>query len=380
MPGCNDSVCMRNCLSFLRQEQQLSPSCVPPGWKAEGGCNKKTEGKKSENLGCARSAGSTAENGFSVYLVCMKTATAALMLCVAIVGGAQAPDSLRRFRLLSDVSITVDSPKNLNSKYETLVILYALPNGNTTEQTMGKKMAAGDDWHFDIQHVGAQTAFLRNELPEKNIVVACLENSDKSWPQWKTKHPAYVSEVQFVVDTIFGLFNGKKSLYLNGHSGGGRFIFSYLDGVKGIPSYVKNISFLDSDYGYDSTYLPKLLRWLQQNKDAHLNVFAYNDSVALLNGKRFVSDTGGTWYRSRLLLRHLQTAMTFDKTRDDSLIVHQSRNGQVRFCLKTNPEQKIFHTRQVELNGFIHSVLIGTKREEKRYRYFGERAYTDFIK
>lgn len=32
---------------------------------------------------------------------------------------------------------------------------------NTTEHTMGKRMQAGDAWHFDIQHIKAPTAFLR---------------------------------------------------------------------------------------------------------------------------------------------------------------------------------------------------------------------------
>lgn len=266
----------------------------------------------------------------------------------------------------------------LNSKHESLIILYALPNGSTTEQTMGKKLSAGD-WRFDIQCIKAQTAFLRRQLPKKNIVVAYLENTYKSWPQWKTKHANYVDEVQHIVDTIFNLFRGRKALYLNGHSGGGRFIFSYLDGVDVIPSFVKNISFLDSNYGYDSTYLPKLQNWLQQNKEARLNVFAYNDSVALLNGKRFVSDTGGTWYRSGLMLRHLMQILPFEKRRDDSLIIYKSLNKQVRFFLKTNPEKKIYHTQQVELNGFIHSILAGTKQDEKRYKYFGERTYSSFI-
>ncbi|NTS39865.1 hypothetical protein HRG84_03025 [Flavisolibacter sp. BT320] len=244
---------------------------------------------------------------------------------------------------------------------------------------MGKIMAEGEDWHFELQHIKAQTTFLRQELPDKNIVVVYLENSYKSWPQWKTKHPAFLEETQHIVDTIFFLFKGKKSLYLNGHSGGGRFIFNYLDGVKTIPSHVKNISFLDSNYGYDSTYLQKFTQWLKQNKDVHLNVFAYNDSVALLDGKRFVSDTGGTWYRSGLMLRHLQKNFVFSKRRDDSLLVYQSATKKIAFFLKTNPERKIFHTQQVERNGFIHSVLIGTKREERNYVYFGERAYRRFI-
>lgn len=183
---------------------------------------------------------------------------------LAVHGAAAQPTaSLQRFTVYNDVRITVDAPPVNAATHESIVILYALPNGNTTEQTMGKKMEAGDDWHFNIQHIKAQTAFLRREMPEKNIAVVYLENEYKSWPQWMAKHPAYIAEVQHVVDTVFSLFSGKKCLYLNGHSGGGRFIFSYLDGSPVIPSFVKNISFLDSDYGYDSTYLPKLLLWLK---------------------------------------------------------------------------------------------------------------------
>ncbi len=261
-----------------------------------------------------------------------------------------------------------------------MIVLYALPNGNNTEQTMGKKIIEGDDWHFDIQHLKAQTKFIRHELPRQNTAVVYLENNLKSWPAWKTKHPNYVAEVQHIVDTLYGLFKSKKKvIYLNGHSGGGRFIFSYLDGVQTIPKYVANISFLDSDYGYEAAYLQKLTNWLQQNKQARLNVFAYNDSVALLNGKRIVSDTGGTWYRSRLMMRDLSANYRFDKLKDDSLVILRSTNGRITFNLKINPDKKIFHTQQVELNGFIHSILTGTKRESIRYIYFGPRAYSAMI-
>ena len=41
----------------------------------------------------------------------------------------------------------------------TEIAIFALPNGNTIEQTIGKKLNTGDDWHYDIQHIGAQTRF-----------------------------------------------------------------------------------------------------------------------------------------------------------------------------------------------------------------------------
>jgi hypothetical protein len=64
-----------------------------------------------------------------------------------------------------DVKITLDIPEYVYKS--SILILYALPNGNTTAQTMGKKIQPGDDWHFDIQHIKAQTEFLRGKLKEK---------------------------------------------------------------------------------------------------------------------------------------------------------------------------------------------------------------------
>ncbi len=302
------------------------------------------------------------------------------LVCFSFISFSHQKDSLLIFKLYDDVKVTIDFPANSSSLKKTIIILYALPNGNTTEQTMGQKIREREDWHFDIQHIKAQTNFIRNELKRQNIVVVYLENDFKSWPLWKTKNANYIAEVQHIADTLFGLFSSKeKVMYLNGHSGGGRFIFSYLDGVKEIPSYVERISFLDSDYGYEAAYLPKIKTWLQNNKTSTLNVFAYNDSVALLNGKRFVSDTGGTWYRSFLMLRDLSAYFHFTKTRDDSLVVYQSADKRIQFYFKTNPEKKIFHTVQVERNGFIHAILMRTKRESKKYIYFGERAYKNLI-
>ena len=279
--------------------------------------------------------------------------------------------------MYEDVKITLDWPEKIKYKKTTLVI-YALPNGNTTEQTMGKKMKEGDDWHYDIQHIRAQTAFLRPLLKE-NLLVAYLENSYKSWPSWKQKHKNFREEIIHITDTLFSLLPGsKKSLQLSGHSGGGSFIFGYLDARPILPSYLTRISFLDSNYGYDSSYVQKLIVWLKKNKEATLTVFAYNDSVALYNGKPFVSAQGGTWYKSHRMLHDL-SQFQFGQKQNDSLIIYESANRQVAFHLKTNPDRVIFHTHQVERNGFIHSILYRTKNQSRHYRYFGPRAYDALI-
>jgi len=54
-------------------------------------------------------------------------------------------------------------------------------------------------------------------------------------------------------------------------------------------------------------------------------------------------------------------------------------DGRIQFILKENPERKIFHTVQVERNGFIHCMVSGTTNEGKGYEYFGPRAYSKYI-
>ena len=241
-------------------------------------------------------------------------------------------------------------------------------------------MQPGDDWHFDIQHIKAQTTFIRQQLSNQNFVTIYLENTYKSWPAWKQKHPDFKKEIPHLVDSLSDLINGRnKVIYLNGHSGGGSFIFGYLAGVEQIPRKIRRISFLDSDYGYDSSYYLKFSKWLKEVKGSALNVFAYNDSIALYNGKPFVSATGGTWYRSHLFLKHLQDDYVFSQQNTDSLIIYKNKDKRVQFYFKLNFNQGIYHTQQVELNGFIHSVLCGTKYDSKRYGYYSSRAYTGLI-
>ena len=294
--------------------------------------------------------------------------------------GQVANEKIDSFYLENGIKFTIDRPLDFNKKRNTVIVFYALPNGNTTEQTMGKKIEAGDDWHYDIQHIRAQTKFLRREMKRSNLFVIYLENVYKSWPVWKQKNSNYRLVIPRLIDSLTELIEAdNKVVYLNGHSGGGSFIFGYLDGVQKIPDLVKRISFIDSDYGYDSSYYTKISSWLQRDSKAYLNVFAYNDSIALFNGKSIVSPKGGTWYKSHLLLHHLESEFKFKKKTTDSLIIYVSQSKQVQFFFKVSIDRGIYHTQQVELNGFIHSILCGTKNDSRRYTYYGERIYKNLI-
>ena len=79
------------------------------------------------------------------------------------------------------------------------------------------------------------------------------------------------------------------------------------------------------------------------------------------------------------MLKDFTKELKFETKTTGNLTTAKALDGQVEFLLMENPEQKIYHTVQVERNGFIQSLLSGTKFEGIGYTYFGERAYVQFI-
>ena len=280
------------------------------------------------------------------------------------------------------ISMVVPGNDSLLTKKPLTLVFYALPNGNSIEWTMGKRMSTGDDWHFDIQHIAAQTRFIQSLQPQKEIIIIYLANELKSWPAWKKQQPDGPKEIRRIVDSIAGSYASRKpAIVLNGHSGGGSFIFGYLDAVNQIPDNITRIGFIDSDYGYeDSLHGRKLVQWLKQSSHHYLQVLAYNDSVVIYNGKPLVSPTGGTWYRSQLMQKKLATLFRFNSSSDTSFRRFSALHGRIAFFLKNNPEGKIYHTEQVARNGFIQTMLGGTAFDKRiYYTYWGDRVYNDFI-
>jgi hypothetical protein len=278
--------------------------------------------------------------------------------------------------------ILINAPlKGFEQGRRVLLIFFALPNGNSIEQTSGKNLKPGDDWHYNIQHIAAQTRFLRSKMKERTIVTVYLQAQQKSWSQWIANTPDSLAKLKSIVDDITSMFSAwDPEIELNSHSGGGRFIFSYIDAVENIPGKIKGITFMDSNYGYEDTVSgPKILRWLKAFPDTRLCILAYNDSVVIYNGKQLVSPTGGTWYRSKMMKNYLSEDFDFRVKTRNSIIWNSAQKGRIEILLRNNPEGKIYHTVQVEKNGFIHSTVHGTSLENKGYRYFGKRAYSRFI-
>jgi hypothetical protein len=295
-------------------------------------------------------------------------------------------DQVTTFTYYPEVRIHINAPAPdwFDPSKPTALIFFALPNGNTIEQTVGKQLLPGDDWHYDIQHIGAQTRFLRASIRDTNIVTIYLEANAASgslaWSTWRSRFSNNATLIKGLVDSMKAMFGAYHPyVVLSSHSGGGSFEFGYINAFTAIPPEVKRISFLDSDYNYDDRYGAKLRTWLDASPEHFLSVLAYNDSIALLNGQPFVSDTGGTWYRTRMMVAYLSAYYPFTTTVNDTFITCRALNGRISIILKQNPTRAILHTVQVELNGFIQTMVSGTPHEEQQYMYYGSRAYTQYV-
>ena len=62
-------------------------------------------------------------------------------------------EQILEFNFDPEIKVHINAPSgnNFNPELKVVIALYALPNGNSTAQTIGKVMQAGDDWHFNIQ-------------------------------------------------------------------------------------------------------------------------------------------------------------------------------------------------------------------------------------
>ena len=69
------------------------------------------------------------------------------------------------------------------------------------------------------------------------------------------------------------------------------------------------IAFLDAVYNFDgATHSAKLLEWLHGDPHRMLVSLAYDDREIMLDGKKVVSDSGGTWRATDRMLRAFTAA------------------------------------------------------------------------
>jgi hypothetical protein len=280
--------------------------------------------------------------------------------------------------------LLVNSPVNGDASRQSVrVMVYALPNGNTIEQTLGCKMTPGLDWHYDIQHVAAQVRMLRELNHDERLVLVCAEAGGLSWPTWRGSRADGNQRIRQLLEDWRKRFGGKEArVTLTGHSGGGSFIFGVIEGGEEIPAYIDRIAILDANYAFDDAkHTDKLVRWLNGNESRRLIVLAYDDRNIELNGKKVVGPDGGTFRATQRMVAAFKPQFAIKESQKGVFTEYSGLNGRVRFYVHPNPQNKILHTALVgDMNGLIHAQTLGTAAEGKWGQFGGPRVYEKWIR
>lgn len=278
------------------------------------------------------------------------------------------------------VRVSINAPEKFGRKRPTRLVIFATPNGNTIEQTLGCKKADGLDWHFDIQHVAAQVRRWREVCDKENTVVAVVEAEGLSWPAWRRATPQANDRVRTIVDSLRELLpDSSPRVTLTGHSGGGSFVFGFIESRGAIADFVDRIAFLDANYSFDADeHAAKLLTWVNGSKERRLSVIAYDDREIMLNGKRVVSKDGGTFRATRRMVDALGKDIALSEGKTGDFVTHTGLDGRLAMYVHPNPTNRILHTALVgEMNGLLHVLSVGT--DINWGEFGGPRAYEKWI-
>lgn len=280
------------------------------------------------------------------------------------------------------IHVNVPLPSPVQENQSPRLVIFALPNGNTLEQTLGCQMSAGLDWHFDIQHIAAQVRMLRTVASDQRITLLAAEAKGLSWPAWRAGHEGANERIVELVRAWRDQFGGPDArVTLAAHSGGGSFLWGALEGQDDIPGWIDRIVFLDANYSFDAQqHADKFLRWLRGDSARRLIVLAYDDREITFQGKKVVGPTGGTFRATHRMVDAFVKDAPLTRTDGDPFIRYEGLNGQLRFWVHKNPANKILHTALVgDMNGLLLALTVETPQAERWGEFAGPRAYTSWI-
>jgi hypothetical protein len=280
------------------------------------------------------------------------------------------------------VRVLINAPAKVDPKRPTRLVIYATPNGNTIEQTLGCARADGLDWHFDIQHVAAQVRRLRELSPKENIVLTCVEAEGLSWPAWRRATADAAARIARITAGLREAAPGSPvRVTLTSHSGGGSFLFGFIEAADAIPDFVDRIAFLDANYSFDADkHADKLLTWLRGGVDRRLIVVAYDDREIRLDGKPVIGKDGGTFRATGRIADAFGRTVKLTEGKAGEFNMRTGLDGRLALYVHPNPENRILHTALVgEMNGLLQALSDGNTEAEQWGTFGGPRAYTKWV-
>jgi len=290
-------------------------------------------------------------------------------------------EQVRWTRHGNGVRVCVVAPRRMHAPHRQLVV-FATPNGNTIEQTLGCVATPELDWRFDIQHVGAQIRRVRELDKTRDLILVVVQSPQLSWPAFRREQSGANDFIRDLLASLVQEFAAGEAV-LSCHSGGGSFVWGYLNAVDALPAWLTRVVFLDANYSYSDAeaHGDKLLAWLRGDARRHLVVIAYDDREVTLNGKKIVGDDGGTFRASQRMLVRFRRDVEFAEQKSGSFQFTQAQNGQIQFFIHPNPDNKILHTALVgEMNGLLHGLLLDGQYASRWGTFGGPRAYTPWIR
>ena len=262
------------------------------------------------------------------------------------------------------------------------VLVYATPNGNTLEQTLGRARHEDESFRYDIQHVLAQTRLYRKLVPERAVLLVVLEAPGLSWPQWVRSHADAPARAVAKLAKVAPMAEDAP-LVLASHSGGGSFAFAVLDGYKKLPTRLERLIFLDSDYAFEekSGHATKLAEWLTDTRHV-LSVIAYDDRNIRLHGRRVVSKKGGSYRATERMVKALGARkIGFARDTVGPFVRTRSKDGRVDVRVHPNPKNVILHSALVsDENGLVSALgLLRGANVERAARFGRPRIFGAYV-
>lgn len=254
-------------------------------------------------------------------------------------------------------------PAKANSPAPTgrTLVVYATPNGNSIEQTLGCESAPGLDWHFGIQHVAAQIRHVRHAraaMVVRQIVLAVVESPKLSWPTFVRERSDSGKIIRELVDELAKQHRADE-IVLMAHSGGGAFLLRLIDEHANLPAAYRSFVFLDANYAFngEKRHGEKLADWLKHDDRRSLIVIAYDDREIRLNDKPVVGPTGGTFRATEQMLVDLKPRLELKQLESGDWTTHSALDGRLQSHVHRNPMNKILHTALVgEMNGVVFAL------------------------
>lgn len=285
----------------------------------------------------------------------------------------------------SGVSLRIIAPQpgRIDLTKPARVIFFATPNGNTVDQTLGYRMAEGIDWHYDIQHIAAQHRTYQQANERENLVLVCLQADIRSWPSWRSKNENNATLIRGIVSEVLEAIPlNDPTVTLASHSGGGSFMFGFVNGSDAIPDWIDRFIYLDSNYGYhtEDGHGEKFIAWLAGGEDRRLVVVAYDDREITYKGKKVVSAKGGTYRATHRMLDRFKQEGEIVEGKVGAFSSFHALGGRAVLLTHPNPDNIILHTRMVgEMNGHLYALALDTPEEDAFGTIGGPRAYMQWV-